>query len=187
MTSYVNKSDSTIMLNITFFPKKLCFAKGYAPIEANTTCKAVQNTVIHTLLNKYLENGTHKLEVILKSCLKLLRVGLFTQNLGGNINNSSNGFNACKTVYTKGIAITVPSSSKKINIPAVPIFDLLTCFELNITGFPPKIRQAYVAFDQSLFMMIETIFLVMIMVMNNTVASAHAYPISILIVPVSRM
>jgi hypothetical protein len=128
VTSYANKSEITTILKKKPFPKNLCLANGYAAKDAKITCTAVLITLTNTLLNKYLQNGTHRLDVKLNNNVKFSSVGLITKNRGGKMNISSKGFKACITVYTKGKTIIIPSKHRKNKIVAFPLKVLFSFF-----------------------------------------------------------
>lgn len=81
------------MLNKTFFSLICDFEKVNAANEIAIIEKNVEKTVINRVLNKYLEIGIDKLLNKSGKALKFANVGRATKNLGGKINNSSNGFN----------------------------------------------------------------------------------------------
>jgi len=58
--------------------------------------------VINTVLNMYLENGTHDFLIMINKSEKLFKVGCCTNSFGGNKNISFNGLNALLIAYTSG-------------------------------------------------------------------------------------
>ena len=69
--------------------------------------------VINTVLNMYLEKGTHDWLISTNTSWKLSKVGFLTKKRGGKINNSSKGFKELLMAKTKGSAIKDPISIKK--------------------------------------------------------------------------
>ena len=61
-------------------------------MEAIITWPKVPTTEINTVLNMYLEKGTHELLRLEKRSAKFLSVGFATQKRGGKIHSSSRGF-----------------------------------------------------------------------------------------------
>ena len=135
-------------------------------MEAKTTCIAVQNTVRKTLLNRYRENGTHRSDVIFFNWIKFSKVGRRTKKRGGKINSSSKGFSDWRIVYKSGSAMIKPNKSRKMIIAAVPPAERLTCFAYVLLTI------SFLRY--SLLIILDTRFLVMIIVTNSTVAMAQA-------------
>ena len=90
------------------------------------TLPAVPATLTNTLLNVYLEKGTHRLSTSCPINLKFFTVGFDTVNRGGKRNNSSIGLNACTTVYTTGKSINPPRINNIRNTSMFPPWERLT-------------------------------------------------------------
>ena len=101
------------MLKNVFEPGNSYFAITKAPMDAIIRCPAVPTTVINTVLNMYLEKGTHDFPMVTNKSEKLSSVGFKAHTVGGTFNNSSNGFNALLMENTRGNAITVAIKMRK--------------------------------------------------------------------------
>ena len=93
-------------------------------------CPNVPATVMNTVLNMYLENGTHDSDIITNTSWKFFNVGLRTNNLGGNTNSSSTGFRELLMDSTSGTTMNTPSAIR------INIFRKLPALEwLGLTPF----------------------------------------------------
>jgi hypothetical protein len=78
VTVEVNISDFCINQNMPFLPGKGILASAYAAIDEKNKLPNVPAAVINTVLNMYLENGTHDVLSKLNKSPKFFVVGFDT-------------------------------------------------------------------------------------------------------------